>query len=728
MINNFVVNLLFIKFKNINLIARVHSMCYNCIMSNIILVSDNETQNNLILKALAKNKVNVQVSTDENFIIESVFRGQVALVIVDEAVSSVDSLILCKKIHSASIRENVGVAVIIDADTQNTDLLRLANIYVSKPINEKVLVSSINGCIKLKKAIDTLSLNNSELAKSLYQLDVLYNTSTQLAGSLDKQKLINIMIDGLEKSLSFSLSYVLVFNDENNIELIINSLYGISQRLEHSLKLRAILSYKGLFDKNSIPYDLNIDKIKVVKNIKHSLEEYDLNILKFDNLFAPINVGEKFFGLVEVFRETDFSQEDTTCFQTLARQVSFPLENASLYEEIKNTNKKLERLERLKSEFISIVSHELRTPLTAIKNSLEICLSGKAGDVSSIMDKFLNMAKRNVTRLSGIINDLLDLSKVEAGKMDFKFEKTSINTPVEFMKTTFENVAKDKNIELILDVDNDIASTFIDSQRIEQVMSNLISNAIKFTNDGGQIVVKTENITVDELDKSKLLGSESPIYYDNYVKVSVKDSGIGISEDDLKKVFDQFQQIENSLNRKNGGTGLGLPIAKQLIEAHKGFIWVDSEVNVGTTFSFVIPVLSEKTMFLFDLEKQVSVASNRAQTLLLVYLEEKQDVKESFIEAVQSERVSIIRKTSSTKDVYYLENGKNCAFIMIPDADKCAQSFIEKKIESILENDFETNWKNSEIAFSTALFPNDGKDAKMLVNTVKDLLNNKVEA
>ena len=225
-----------------------------------------------------------------------------------------------------------------------------------------------------------------------------------------------------------------------------------------------------------------------------------------------------------------------------------------------------------------------------------------------------------------------------------------------------------------------------------------------------------------------MLGSESPIYYDNYVKVSVKDSGIGISEDDLKKVFDQFQQIENSLNRKNGGTGLGLPIAKQLIEAHKGFIWVDSEVNVGTTFSFVIPVLSEKTMFLFDLEKQVSVASNRAQTLLLVYLEEKQDLKESFIEAVQSERVSIIRKTSSTKDVYYLENGKNCAFIMIPDADKCAQSFIEKKIESILENDFETNWKNSEISFSTVLFPNDGKDAKMLVNTVKDLLNNKVEA
>lgn len=223
---------------------------------------------------------------------------------------------------------------------------------------------------------------------------------------------------------------------------------------------------------------------------------------------------------------------------------------------------KLEKLERLKSEFISIVSHELRTPLTAIKNSLEICLSGKAGDVSSIMDKFLNMAKRNVTRLSGIINDLLDLSKVEAGKMDFKFERTSINTPVEFIKNTFENVAKEKNIDLVLEKDDNIASTYIDNQRIEQVVSNLVSNAIKFTNENGRIIVKTENIKQSDIDKTKLIGVENPVFYDEYIKVSVGDNGIGIAPEDLKKVFDQFQQIENSLNRKNGGTGLGLPIGK----------------------------------------------------------------------------------------------------------------------------------------------------------------------
>lgn len=698
-------------------------------MAKILLVSQDETQKKLISQSLAKTSAAIITSTDEQAIISYVEKGQVAMVIVDESTKSPDALILCKKLHSTAIKENIAVAAIVSQDTENTELLKLANVYITKPLNEKIVSSAISGSLKLKKAIDTLSMNNSELAKSLYQLDVLYNTSTQLAGSLDKQKLINIMIDGLEKSLSFSLSSILVFNDEHNIDLIINSLYGISPRLEHSLKLRAILSYRALFDKKRIPYDLNVNDIRVIKNIKHPLEEYDLNILKFDNLFAPINVGEKFFGLIEVFREADYTQEDTTCFQTLARQVSLPLENASLYEEIKNTNTKLEKLERLKSEFISIVSHELRTPLTAIKNSLEICLSGKAGDVSSIMDKFLNMAKRNVTRLSGIINDLLDLSKVEAGKMDFKFEKTNINVPVEFMKNTFENVAKEKNIDLILEKEDNIAPTYIDSQRIEQVMSNLVSNAIKFTNENGKITIKTQNIKEENIDKSLLFGVENPVFYENYIKVSVADSGIGIAPDDIKKVFDQFQQIENSLNRKNGGTGLGLPIAKQLIEAHKGYIWVESEINRGTTFSFVIPVLSEKEKFISDLDKDIAKTKACSQTLLLVLLEEDKNVEKSFIEEIKQEKISIIRKTANTKEVFYEENGKNCLAVMIPEADKFAQSFIEKKIESTLNSaEDETNGKKYDILYSTALFPDNGKDAQELIDTAKNSLKEKVEA
>ena len=696
-------------------------------MPKILLVSDDENLNKIITQALAKTSTAVIVSTDESAILNYAEKSLISLIVIDENIKNPDALILCKKLQAFNIRENIAIISVINPDTDNVELLKLTNAYVTKPVNEKVLAACVNTNLKLKKAIDTLSTNNSELAKSLYQLDVLYNTSTGLAGSLDKQKLINIMIDGLEKSLSFSLSSTLVFNDEHNIDLIINSLYAVSPRLEHSLKLRAILSYRALFDKKRIPYDININDIKVIKNIKHPLEEYDLNILKFDNLFAPINVGEKFFGLIEVFREADFSQEDTTCFQTLARQVSLPLENASLYDEIKKTNIKLEKLERLKSEFISIVSHELRTPLTAIKNSLEICLSGKAGEVSSIMDKFLNMAQRNVTRLSGIINDLLDLSKVEAGKMDFKFEKANINTPVEFIKNTFENVAKDKNITLTLEKDDNIARTYYDNQRIEQVMSNLVSNAIKFTNENGNIIIKTENISLKDIDRTKLAGIENASFYENYIKVSVKDSGIGIAPEDQKKVFDQFQQIENSLNRKNGGTGLGLPIAKQLIEAHKGFIWVESELNRGTTFSFVIPVLSEKEKFILDLDKEIAKAKACNQSLLLVLIKEFQGKDKSFISEIQEGKISIIRKTANTKEAYFSQEGANFFAVMIPEADKFAQSFIEKKIESTIKPDTQEQTDSKyDILYSSATFPEGGADAKELFEFVENSLNKEV--
>lgn len=691
-------------------------------MSKVLLVSENTKENEEAASILSQSGIGVIVCTDEEGIFNYIEKNLIDLIIIDADIKALNPVILCRKLKAYVHTENILILSLINHDGDISDILKLSNASICKPVNEKILTAAVSSNLKMKKSLDILSKNNSELAKSLYQLDVLYNTSTQLAGSLDKQKLVNIMIDGLEKSLSFSLSSTLIFHNENIIDLIINSLYGISPRLEHSLKLRSILSYRALFDKKQIPYDINVEDINVIKNIKHPLEEYDLNILKFDNLFAPINVGEKFFGLIEVFRETEFSQEDTTCFQTLSRQVSLPLENASLYEEIKDTNTKLERLERLKSEFTSIVSHELRTPLTAIKNSLDIMLSGKAGDITATMDKFMNLAKRNVTRLSGIINDLLDLTKVEAGKMDFRFEKGDINAPVEFVKNTFENLAKEKNIAISLDSEKNIAQTYIDAQRIEQVVTNLVSNAIKFTNENGKIVIKTENLIGADIDKSKLFDAQDPVFYEKYIKVSVADNGIGIAEEDIAKVFDKFQQIENSLSRKNGGTGLGLPIAKQLIEAHKGFIWVESQPNAGTTFSFVLPVLSEKDYFMIELEKNIAKSENSDKKLLLILLQENDNQQPSLIDDIRAEKVSIIRKTTNSKEVFYNDNNKKNLLISIPEADKFAQNFIEKKIESYLDCG-KTESQKYDILFSTALFPENGKSACELLKNAEKFLN-----
>lgn len=689
-------------------------------MSNVLIVGDNDELNTIIESALKNNSITASIALTEDDVLKKLEDKHVSMIILDAGIKSFDAAILSRKLKSYTHLENILVLAVIEPDIDNPDILRTTNAYITKPVNEKILLATVNSNLKLKKSLDILSQNNSELAKSLYQLDVLYNTSAQFAGSLDKQKLINILIDGLDKSLSFSLSYTLVFNSEEKIDLIINSLNDVSPRLLHSLKMRAILSYKALFDKKEIPYEINVDDINVIKNIKHPLEEYDLNILKFDNLFAPIRVGEKFFGLIEVFRDTEFSQEDTTCFQTLARQVSLPLENAALYEEIKNTNTKLEKLERLKSEFTSIVSHELRTPLTAIKNSLDIMLSGKTGETTPAMNKFLDMAKRNVTRLSGIINDLLDLTKVEAGKMDFRFEKGSINAPVEFVKNTFENLAKEKNITLVSETEPELPETYIDSQRLEQVITNLVSNAVKFTNENGSILIKTETISADDIDREKLFDVKNPVFYKNYVKVSVKDSGIGIAQEDIPKVFDKFQQIENSLSRKNGGTGLGLPIAKQLIEAHSGFIWVESELNCGTTFSFVIPVLSEKEKFEQDFVQAVEKSKTSGNNLLLLKISEESGINPSMSDDLKENKISIIRKTTNTKEVFYDDGNRKNIMVFIPEADKFARNFIEKKIESYVEG--ETCSEKYDIVYSTVLFPEDGDSAEALLKKTDELI------
>ena len=286
-------------------------------------------------------------------------------------------------------------------------------------------------------------------------------------------------------------------------------------------------------------------------------------------MFTPISLGNNFFGCIEIFKETPFSSEDATCFQTIAQQVILPLKSASLYQELKETNHKLEKLERLKSEFISIVSHELRTPLTSIKNSLDILLSGRCGEITAAADKFISMAKRNAQRLSGIINDLLDISKIEAGKMDFNFKEMNIHSVIDYVKSTLNEVAKNKNISLLTEETENLPLIKADSQRLEQVLTNLVSNAIKFTPEGKKIIIKSSladarDIKINENFKSSMRKLEG-----EYVMVSVIDEGIGIEEKNLLHAFDKFAQIENSLSRKAGGSGLGLPIAKQLLEALK---------------------------------------------------------------------------------------------------------------------------------------------------------------
>lgn len=683
-------------------------------MSKILFVSENDKKGKEIQEFLQKHSYEFFYADNQTITIDILKAHAPDIIILDAATKSFDLKNISKKIKSF---ENIQTILLTKSDNIEPELLKNTNAFLQEPLSKNLLISTINANLKTKDSLDKLSNSNQELARSLYQLNVLYNTSSQFAGTLDKDKLINIMLEGMDKSLSFGLACALTFRGEGEPVLIIHSLYKISERVLEALKLRAILNYKSLFDKKQIPFELDVNNLKIEKHIKHSIKEYDFSVLRSDNMFAPIVLSENFFGFIEIFREAEFTTEDATCFQTLAQQVSLPLKSATLYEIKEQTNKKLERLERLKSEFISIVSHELRTPLTAIKNSLDIILSGKAGDLTENMNKFLNMAKRNSARLSGIINDLLDLSKIEAGKMDFKFEIMKIEPVIEYVKTSLEEMAKEKNLIFKTKIEDNAADIYADSHRLEQVLTNLVSNAIKFTPEGGQVEIRTEVVNAEDINYVEMFDSELKQLHGKYLLVCVKDNGIGISQENLVRVFDKFAQIETSLSRKIGGSGLGLPIARQLLESHNGTIWCNSKPEKGSSFYFALPIADEKNKFLLELKQNLLKAKINNTPLAVIKIQAEAKIIQEIIG-----NENLINKNYLNNSITKTEDNLTDLTMIIPGGDKFSADFLKKKIQGYIK-ERKNIYPNCAIMYSYGVYPDDAVNEVELLKKLNDELH-----
>ncbi|MGD0597803.1 MAG: PAS domain S-box protein [Sedimentisphaerales bacterium] len=240
----------------------------------------------------------------------------------------------------------------------------------------------------------------------------------------------------------------------------------------------------------------------------------------------------------------------------------------------KEADKKVKEAMDLKSQFISTVSHELRTPLTIIKEDIALIMDGAAGRVKSKQKEILEIAQRNIDRLARLINDVLDFQKLQSGRAKFNMQDNNINNVIETVYSTMAGAVKKKGVELQLAIDNTLPKVTFDNDKMIQVLTNLVSNAMKFT-DKGSITISTRKI-------------------ENAIRISVIDTGCGMKPEDLPKLFQQFQQL-NSSNRKTGGTGLGLAISKDIIEKHGGRIWVESEFGKGTTMHFLLPIKSTTT-------------------------------------------------------------------------------------------------------------------------------------
>jgi PAS domain S-box-containing protein len=269
------------------------------------------------------------------------------------------------------------------------------------------------------------------------------------------------------------------------------------------------------------------------------------------------------------------SQQDET--KKILRASSAVIENESgqtvgMVSVLSDITKQKE-LDRLKASFVANVSHELRTPLIAIDKSLSLIMNNAAGELSPPQKQFLTIAERNLKRLNLLINDLLDLSKLESGRTEFKRQLSQIENVINESADSFNNWTQTKSITIERRIQKGLPDVNMDPNRIIQVLTNLIGNAIKFTPNNGKITVQAV------LDNSK-----------KEVKVSVADTGIGIARENLAKVFDKFYQVGERVSSDMFGTGIGLSIAKEIVELHGGRIWAESERGSGATFIFALPL------------------------------------------------------------------------------------------------------------------------------------------
>ncbi len=310
-------------------------------------------------------------------------------------------------------------------------------------------------------------------------------------------------------------------------------------------------------------------------------------VFKNVDFSQPLTVRGEHVGQLAVSGGKNVSPEEAELAAAIARQTSIHLETLRLTEELQKRAQELRELDRLKSAFLANMSHELRTPLNSILGFTDVMLEGLDGELTEYMDNDLRLIQKNGQHLLHLINDVLDMAKIESGRMNLHPETFKVHDVLDEVVSITSTLASEKNLALFIEEDSDRrVEIYADNTRLRQVMINLVNNSIKFT-EKGRIAVKAVR-----MDGARVL-------------ISVKDTGLGIPPDKIEAVFQEFTQVDSSTTRKAGGTGLGLPISRRLVEMHGGKLWAESAGvdGEGTTFFVELPIEARITDVIEKKEK-----------------------------------------------------------------------------------------------------------------------------
>jgi len=376
---------------------------------------------------------------------------------------------------------------------------------------------------------------------------------------LELESCLETSMDKIAGLLDVEMGSLMLLDKENQ-ELSIRAAKGLSQDIIENARPKIGEGISGWVAQSKEP--LLIKDIEKDKRFRRRGGNYHNNSL----LSVPLVARDEVFGVINVNNKSNkrtFKESDLDKLKEISKYVSNALDKSLKYEEAK-------RLSQLKLDFIATVSHELRSPLSSVKEAINLLIDKVPGKINADQEKFLTISKNNLERVLRLINELLDISKLEAGKLDMKRNFQDICTVAKGVYDTLKIESNKKNIKLNLKIPDAKVEMWFDRDQIERALLNLAGNAIKFTEEDGIVSIKLEDLG-------------------KFAQVSVIDNGPGIAEEDLDKVFDKFYSVAKAKVSKVKSTGLGLPIAKEIVELHRGRIWVDSQLGRGARFSFTLP-------------------------------------------------------------------------------------------------------------------------------------------
>lgn len=523
----------------------------------VLIVDDNEMNRDLLSRRLQRQGHRSMTAENGREALEKIKVHDFDLVLLDIMMPEMNGFEVLEFLKADEELRHLPVIVVSAAEDMESVIKGIklgAEDYLSKPYNSLLLKARIGACLDKKRLRDQERAHMAEMA-------VMQQIDRELNATLDVERAMEITLAWALRQTGDQAGLMGVIDDDR-INVIAASGYTYELDADHNMLL--------------------IDELPAAQAALQSQQlQYladtggrGLLVRAQSQLAVPIRREEKSIALLllENNQSKTWTSSKTNFLTRLSDHAAMAIANAQMYEAVQAAN-------LAKTEFVSFVSHELKIPMTSIRGYADLLLMGAMGQANEAQTKLLKTIRSNVDRMNRLVSDLSDVSRIEAGHLHLETSAVSIEEVIEDVMESTQGQIEEKKQTITVDVPDDLPLVWGDRTRLVQILTNLISNAYKYTPQEGKITVRAEMTDYQNEDEIQPM-----------VHVLVQDTGLGIKEEEQKKIFNKFARADDSEALKSPGTGLGLNITKSLVEMHQGHIWFESTYRQGTTFHFVVPV------------------------------------------------------------------------------------------------------------------------------------------